>query len=140
MDLEIPEDQPSDDEEGDNQYKDNLQPSSYLQRIRQPWNTALIIKVLGASFTAATLEPRLMRIFDLPSGYYTIKFTTIEDYRKAPELGPWFLGRNYLSVQKWVPNFNPANHKISTIAVWIRLNGLPIEYYDKEILTLIGKK
>ncbi|KAK2991869.1 hypothetical protein RJ640_013044 [Escallonia rubra] len=61
------------------------------------------------------------------------------EYRKALEEGPWFVGTNYLSIQQWKPNFEPTTANISMMAVWIRLNGLPIEYFDSEILTQIGK-
>ncbi|KAK2997221.1 hypothetical protein RJ639_025178 [Escallonia herrerae] len=42
-----------------------------------------------------------------------LKFSSEEDYRKALEQGPWFIGTNYLSVQTWTPNFNPHVRSIS---------------------------
>ncbi|KAL0008135.1 hypothetical protein SO802_009637 [Lithocarpus litseifolius] len=32
------------------------------------------------------------------------------------------------------PNFKPASVVVSSVAIWVRLNGLPIEYYDREVL------
>jgi hypothetical protein len=47
---------------------------------------------------------------------------------------------HYLSVSKWSPEFNPATDKIEKMAVWVRFSGLPIEYYDKSILSIIGNR
>ncbi|KAK2986423.1 hypothetical protein RJ640_011861 [Escallonia rubra] len=74
-----------------------------------------------------------MDIIDLSNGFYTITFSEEDDDRKALEQGPWFIGINYLSVQPWTPNFDPNTKSILSMAVWIRLNALPLEYFDKEI-------
>ncbi|KAL0004210.1 hypothetical protein SO802_011771 [Lithocarpus litseifolius] len=49
------------------------------------------------------------------------------------------LGDHFLCIQPWEPDFKPELVNVSSIAVWIRLNGLPIEYYNAEALYLIGK-
>jgi hypothetical protein len=43
-------------------------------------------------------------------------------------------------VKEWSPNFQPATDTIEKVAVWVRISGLPIEYYDKKILTFIGNR
>jgi hypothetical protein len=52
--------------------------------------------------------------------------------------GPWFIYDHYLTVQEWKPNFNPISDTIKEVAVWMRISGLPIEYYDSQILSFIG--
>jgi hypothetical protein len=52
--------------------------------------------------------------------------------------GPWFIYDHYLTVQEWKPNFNPVSDTIKEVAVWMRISGLPIEYYDSQILRFIG--
>ena len=54
--------------------------------------------------------------------------------------GPWFVGDHYLHVQAWEADFHPHVAKISTMAVWIRLEPLPIEYYHPEFLKHVGNK
>ncbi|KAK2999270.1 hypothetical protein RJ639_022976 [Escallonia herrerae] len=117
-------------------------------RIRKPWRRSLITKLIGADFSVNRIIPRLNGIWrpkgkietiDLTNGFFTVKFSVEDDYRKALEQGPWFLGTNYLSVQTWTSNFNPHVRSISSMAVWIRLNSLPLEYFDREILTMVGK-
>ncbi|KAF3943371.1 hypothetical protein CMV_030068 [Castanea mollissima] len=40
----------------------------------------------------------------------------------------------------WEANFHPAVAKITSMAVWIRLENLTIEYYHPEFLSKIGNK
>lgn len=51
--------------------------------------------------------------------------------------GPWKIFDHYLVIQRWKPDFYPTVEKISTMAVWVRLPGLPIEYFRKDILRTI---
>nr|POE97908.1 hypothetical protein CFP56_27293 [Quercus suber] len=53
--------------------------------------------------------------------------------------GPWFIGDQFLSIQPWEPDFNPATTNCSSIIIWARLLDLPIEYYDPLALTKIGQ-
>lgn len=41
-------------------------------------------------------------------------------------------------VQKWRPDFDPLNDKISRMAVWIRILDLPVKYYKEFALQKIG--
>ena len=52
--------------------------------------------------------------------------------------GPWFIGEHFLSIRPWEPNFKPLTMHVSSIAMWIRLNKLPIEYYEVEVLKQLG--
>ena len=47
------------------------------------------------------------------------------------------MGENYLSVRKWEPEFQAAKAKVSSMAVWIRLVELPIEFFH-DILRVVG--
>ena len=54
--------------------------------------------------------------------------------------GPWFVVDQYLHMQAWEVDFQLHIAKISTTAVWIRLEQLPIEYYHLEFLKHVGNK
>lgn len=45
---------------------------------------------------------------------------------------------HYLIVQRWHPELFPNEDELKRVAVWVRVPGLPIEYYDKHILWSIG--
>lgn len=69
-----------------------------------------------------------------------MRFEILKDYHHALMDGPWFVGDQYLQVQPWEADFHPHIAKISTTAVWIRLEQLPIEYYHPEFLKHMGNK
>ncbi|CAN1148631.1 hypothetical protein LINPERHAP2_LOCUS16600 [Linum perenne] len=54
--------------------------------------------------------------------------------------GPWMVGDHYVVIQDWRPYFQPEDSHISTLRVWVRLPGIPLEYFDAAILTIIGNK
>ena len=54
------------------------------------------------------------------------------------EKGPWFIGENFLSIRPWEPYFKTSTASVTSIAVWIRFNELPIEYYETQTLKQIG--
>ena len=43
------------------------------------------------------------------------------------------MGGHYLSIRGWEPNFRPENDNLSSVAVWVHLPGLPIEYYELSV-------
>ncbi|KAJ1389206.1 hypothetical protein SESBI_38480 [Sesbania bispinosa] len=45
---------------------------------------------------------------------------------------------HYLVIQRWKPEFLPFEEEFKRVSVWIRIPGLPIEYYDDHILWRIG--
>jgi hypothetical protein len=117
------------------------------KRIYQPWRRGVIVKLLGRRIGYKALETRLkqmwvrkgsINIIDLSNDYYLVAFTHEDDQYAALMDGPWFIYDHYLTVQEWKPNFNPVSDTIKEVAVWMRISGLPIEYYDSQILRFIG--
>lgn len=77
-----------------------------------------------------------MDCVDLEKEFFLIRFEKKEDYDRVLKGG--FIGEHFLFVKAWEPRFRPSTNCVSSIAVWVRLLELPIEYYDNEILTEIG--
>ena len=75
---------------------------------------------------------------DLSKDFFLVKFSALDDYDLVLDKGPWFIGEHFLSIRPWVPNFRPCFADVLSIAVWVRLNELPIEYYQVEALKEIG--
>lgn len=69
--------------------------------------------------------------------FFLIRLSLREDYENIMKKGPWFVGGHFLSIKLWEPNFKPALASVSS--VWVRLNELPIEYYNAEALLQIGR-
>ncbi|XP_030941685.1 uncharacterized protein LOC115966624 [Quercus lobata] len=76
---------------------------------------------------------------DLGHGLFLTRLSLGEDYENVLRKGLWFIRDHFLSIRPWEPDFKPALASVSSIVVWVRLNKLPIEYYNAEALQLIGK-
>ncbi|XP_065634091.1 uncharacterized protein LOC136069454 [Quercus suber] len=82
--------------------------SDFKQQIRGPWVRALIVKVYGKSVGFNFLQSKLLALWR-PAGRLDCE-----------------------------PDFRPSSANISSVAVWVRLNELPIEYYNAEAFKHIG--
>ena len=118
------------------------------QKIRSPWYKALIVKVYGRSVGLNFIQNRLLSLWrpagrlncvDLSNGFFFTRFSLREDYEVTLKKGPWFIGEHFLSIRSLEPDFSLATANVSSVAMWIRLNELPIEYYHAEALLQIGK-
>ena len=108
------------------------------QRIKAPWAKALIVKVYGRSVSYGFIQAHLQSLWkpvgsldcvDLGKEFYLVRFSLEEDHAVVLGKGPWFIRENFLSIRLWEPNFKPSAASVTSIAVWIRLNELPIKYY-----------
>nr|POE71528.1 uncharacterized protein CFP56_12759 [Quercus suber] len=143
----------SDSDEGEmNALREGLAAVSFSKdfkrQIRRPWERALIVKVFGRSAGFTFLHNRLLSLWkpagrlecvDLGHGFFLTRFSLKEDYDTILKKGPWFIGEHFLSIRPWEPDFRPTTANVSSVAVWIRLTELPIEYYNEEALMQIGK-
>ena len=75
---------------------------------------------------------------DLGKEFFLVQFSTKEDCEAVLRNGPWFIRENFSSIRPWKPNFKPAKANIFSVAIWVRLDELSIEYYHIEALQLIG--
>lgn len=77
-------------------------------------------------------------LIDLEHGYYLARFFTRSDYYKVLEGGLWLILGHYLTVTKWRPNFRPSMESVDSTLVWVRFPGLPLEFFDEEVLYALG--
>ena len=118
------------------------------QQIRAVWVNSLIVKVYGRNVVFHFLKAKLfslwkpagkLDIIDLGKDFFLVRSGTRSDYAAVLENGHWFIGDHFLSIRPWEPNFRPSTVNVASIAVWIRLSKLPIEYYEMEVLKQIGR-
>lgn len=116
--------------------------------IRALWSSALIVKVFGRTVGFTYLHSKLMALWklagrmdcvDLGCDFFLMRFSLKEDHDLVLKKGPWFIGEHFLSIKPWEPNFRPDSTNIATVAVWVRLPKVLIEYYDAEVLKEIGQ-
>ncbi|KAJ1410078.1 Ribonuclease H domain [Sesbania bispinosa] len=112
-----------------------------------PWKRAVIVKLLGKKIGLRLLQTRLsklwqttssMEVIDLENDYFLVQFGNLDDLNHVLENGPWMIMDHYLVIQKWRPEFFPFEDNLRRVAVWVRVPGLPVEYYDSKVLRRIG--
>ena len=79
-----------------------------------------------------------MDCVNLGKDFFLIKFSDLSDYDKVLKGGPWFVGEHFLAIKPWEPYIKASEATFSSVAVWVRLPELPIEFYDPEVLRKIG--
>ena len=118
----------------------------FKQKICKPWGRAFIVKVFGQSVGLNFMQAKLLALWkpagrldcvDLGHGFFLTRLSLGEDYENVLRKGPWFIGDHFLSIRPWEPDFKPALASVSSIAIWVRLNELPIEYYNVKVLQII---
>lgn len=119
-----------------------------LDRLRSPWRLSLMGKCMGITIRANFMEARVramwrvkgsLEVIDLGKNVFLFRFTQVDDYERALFGGPWFILDHYLMISTWRPNFRPSINQFDTMSVWIRIEELPVEYYDKEALFAIAR-
>lgn len=90
--------------------------STEMQRLYLPQSASVIIKVFGKKIPYTYLRNKLVdlwrpsepiNLIDLGNDYHVVKFKFEANTHKVLYEGPWFVARNFVSVQKWEPNFVP---------------------------------
>lgn len=142
-------------EEGDSRQtrKDGAPAVNFSTRIHQLMdrNTALslIIRPLGDEMNINFLYSKLMamwcpnegiQLLDLQDGYFFVKLGCEEDYLKIMLQGPWSVKGQYLTIFPWERSFNTKVENIQSVATWIRVLGLPPDYFHEDILKEIVKQ
>ncbi|XP_019189014.1 PREDICTED: uncharacterized protein LOC109183389 [Ipomoea nil] len=126
-------------------------PKALREQWAKPWKNALIVKYLGKYISLSLFQQRMLRLWnpqghvefiDLGLGWFIVRFQQQQDCIHALVDGPWKLFDQYVVAQRWRPNFDPTTAKVERMAVWVRLPGLPVEFFiedaTKAILRNIG--
>lgn len=117
-------------------------------QMRDPWKKASIIKTsgrrLGFSFLVEEIRNMWkptgnMDCIDLGFDFFLVKFELAIDVDYILKGGPWFIGQHFLAIRQWEPKFKASTATLSSVAVWIRLPKLPIEFYETKALHKIGR-
>lgn len=111
-----------------------------FQELCNPWQDALVVKLLGKNIGYNIMKDRLKRIWHLSGGFdimdidnsfFMVKFDLPEDREKVISGGPWMIFDHYLAVANWNMDFVAPTAKIYRTMVWIRFPGLNLVYYDE---------
>ncbi|CAN1167006.1 Putative ribonuclease H protein At1g65750 [Linum perenne] len=124
-------------------------PNEEKARVRRRFSHALIVNTLDRCFPFSFMSRKLPQLWakkgsivvsDVGFGFYIVRFETVADYERALFGGPWMINDHYVVIQEWRPYFRPEDTILTTLRVWVRLPGLPLEYFDHSILKIIGDR
>lgn len=74
---------------------------------------------------------------DVNEGHFIVRFFDRQDYQHILENDPWMVLGYYLMVSKWWPNFRPEKESVNTTMVLIWFLGLPLEFYNADMLMIL---
>lgn len=77
---------------------------------------------------------------DIGSGFFLVNCKRESTYEMTLTGGPWLIFHHYISVQPWRSDFHSERKKVSHISAWVRIARLPLDYYDKGILFVLGSQ
>ncbi|CAL1396494.1 unnamed protein product [Linum trigynum] len=117
------------------------------ERLCQPWQKTLIVRLLGRSITYSYLVSQLkwkwrpvgsLEIIDLNNDTFLATFGNNQDYLRALTGGPWVILDHYLIVHQWSPAFRTSDKPHRSVVAWVQLPELPVHFYHREILFALG--
>ncbi|KAK9285615.1 hypothetical protein L1049_024811 [Liquidambar formosana] len=79
------------------------------------------------------------RLVPLGKGYFDIHFHCLEHMRKVWAGGNWNLNSGIFQISHWIADFNPHTQVQRHSQVWIRIYGLPQEYWHRQNLLEIAR-
>ncbi|XP_028794484.1 uncharacterized protein LOC114750111 [Neltuma alba] len=118
----------------------------FKARLAKRWRKSLIINVLGRMVREDILAYKLEQIWgdvkpiDIGSGFFLVECKSKEIYDRALTGGPWLIFDHYINVQPWKEDFDPEEEEITSVAAWVRITRLPMDYYDPGILYVVGSQ
>ncbi|XP_057771090.1 uncharacterized protein LOC130990880 [Salvia miltiorrhiza] len=79
------------------------------------------------------------QLIPLGKGYFTLRFTTAEDKATTKGKAVWELSKGLLRLREWTRNFDPFKENSPLADVWVRIHYLPIEYWNPQVISGIGR-
>lgn len=110
--------------------------------------TMLVGHVRGRSYTVDRLMRWVKEIWGvlltqvpevevLPRGWFSLQFAN-EEHTNAVLERYWHIETAPVLLKRWSPLFDPEHEKIAAGPLWVRLPGLPTQYWSEESFKKIG--
>ncbi|XP_057803405.1 uncharacterized protein LOC131018712 [Salvia miltiorrhiza] len=79
------------------------------------------------------------QLIPLGKGYFTLRFSNAEDNALAKGQLLWELAKGQLRIREWMKCFDPFKVNSPLANVWVRIHYLPIDFWNPEIISGIGR-
>ncbi|XP_074326627.1 uncharacterized protein LOC141664571 [Apium graveolens] len=123
-------------------------PTNFLKYARKSWDSSLIGHFIGGSFDFKFVREQgfkmwknkgLSKFFYSSKGYFTFKFTTVEEKDEILRLHSVQMGGKTLYLVPWMEGNQFKRNVIHTVPCWIKLVDIPHSYWSREGLSFIAK-
>lgn len=112
------------------------------------WKDAIIIKIWQGSRDTGEIADKLSKIWRLrgnlhllPLGHNTFigTFSITKEKWYALLHGPCRISGHLVAIRPWIARFRPSHHlQEAWSSVWLKLNDIPVEFFQNNILVNIG--
>lgn len=118
-------------------------------KVCKSWKDTLVLKLLGGNHIIGYLRSRLQQkwapkdhwqLIDLENNYFLARFKNPDDRLFVLTRGPWMIAGQYLIIKQWNDDFNPLEETIDSMADWIRIANMPMQFMFPEFLERVGNK
>ncbi|KAF1872450.1 hypothetical protein Lal_00016748 [Lupinus albus] len=118
-----------------------------LKRCRSHLHGRLILAKGDQPMKFVDLKTKLMDLWSmvgkwsmisLGRGFYEFTFSSVEDMMSICATGSWNLKTGLLRLSVWTPDFNLVLQKVTHSQYWIKIYGLPQEYWCPSIIFTIA--
>ena len=79
-----------------------------------------------------------LEIIPISKEFFVFRFSNEEDRLRIQTNGSWVVGGTVLALEEWRPNFKPQRETVLKAMTYLRMPGLPLEYWDREIVLAIA--
>jgi hypothetical protein len=123
------------------EYVVGLEACKYTLHARVIWpkgSTPLTAVALRTKLSTLWKDLSRWGISSLGKGFYELTFSCLEDVKRVRSLPSWNLNPGIMKLFTWTKDFCPSLQNNTFEQVWVRIYGLPQEYWRPMILFAIA--
>jgi hypothetical protein len=107
-------------------------------RARGKWlGTVSLRSWVANTWGANIMRPPSIRV--LAKGWFAFLFSATEDVSWVL-LKIWSMVGTPIVLKRWTPNFDAKQERVDVVPIWVRLSGLPMQYWNSVCFVAIGNK
>ncbi|KAJ9159606.1 hypothetical protein P3X46_025103 [Hevea brasiliensis] len=121
-------------------------PEGVQRNFMKKMEKSMVIRLLGRKVGYRALCNKVQslwnrgssKVLDLGNDWFLVQFSSNLYYQSALLDGPWTMLGSYLIVKPWTMDFKNSVTDVDSMVVWVCFPGLPLHFYNKQLLRKIG--
>lgn len=124
-------------------------PKEVLAKWSNEWETIIVGHFIGYNRgqTAVNSIARrlwtkagLVNVLSSDKGFYFFKFIYDDGVEKVLKGGPWHMANCPIVLRKWQPNLCLSKEDFSTVPLWVKIYGIPLEFQFADGLSYMASR